>query len=90
MSKHAVEKNKITVLKWLFLSPVILYQKVLSPFLPPRCRFHPSCSVYAKQAICEHHLLTGLWLTGKRLVKCHPWHDGGLDPVPPKNKESTQ
>ena len=66
-----------------------LYQLVLSPLLGPTCRFHPSCSYYAIGAITEHGLIKGSWLSGKRILKCHPLNDGGYDPVPEKkqNKE---
>jgi len=59
------------------------YQACLSPFLGNRCRFYPSCSSYAQQAIAEHGVIKGSWLALHRLSKCHPWHEGGLDPVPP-------
>lgn len=60
-----------------------LYQWTVSPLLGPRCRFYPSCSQYAQQAILRFGLLSGGWLALKRLGRCHPWHPGGLDPVPP-------
>jgi uncharacterized protein len=59
-----------------------LYQWTVSPLLGPRCRFYPSCSQYALQAILRFGLLSGGWLALKRLGRCHPWHPGGLDPVP--------
>jgi putative membrane protein insertion efficiency factor len=59
------------------------YRYLLSPWLGNNCRFYPSCSSYAEEAISEHGVVRGSWLTLKRLGKCHPWHDGGLDPVPP-------
>ena len=59
-----------------------LYQLFIAPMLGPRCRFHPSCSAYAAEAITRHGALAGLWLTVKRLARCHPGHEGGLDPVP--------
>ena len=58
------------------------YQVVLSPVLGTRCRFHPTCSTYMAEAIKEHGLFIGGWLGSKRLVRCHPWSDGGHDPVP--------
>lgn len=64
----------------LFL--IRLYRALLSPWMGNQCRFHPTCSVYAEQAIQAHGSLRGLWLTIARLAKCHPWHAGGLDPVP--------
>ncbi|MBA6413660.1 membrane protein insertion efficiency factor YidD [Parahaliea sp. F7430] len=62
---------------------ISVYQACLSPFLGNRCRFFPSCSSYAQQAIAEHGVIKGTGLTLRRLSKCHPWHEGGLDPVPP-------
>lgn len=58
------------------------YQLVLSPYLGQRCRFHPSCSEYALEALQTHGALCGSWLALRRLSKCHPWHPGGYDPVP--------
>ena len=58
------------------------YRGGISPLLGPRCRFYPSCSCYAQQAIEQHGSLPGLYLTVRRLLRCHPWHPGGYDPVP--------
>lgn len=58
------------------------YRLTISPLLGPRCRFHPSCSVYAQEAIATHGALRGGWLAIKRLARCHPGHPGGIDPVP--------
>ena len=58
------------------------YQLVLSPMLGPRCRFYPSCSHYAIEAIESHGALRGSWLSAKRICRCHPFHPGGFDPVP--------
>jgi putative membrane protein insertion efficiency factor len=65
------------------------YQLLLSPMLGQRCRFYPSCSHYAIEAITLHGAARGGWLTLRRLGKCHPWHEGGLDPVPPKAASSS-
>lgn len=58
------------------------YQRLLSPLLPPSCRFHPSCSQYALEAINRHGALKGSWLAVRRLARCHPFNAGGFDPVP--------
>lgn len=58
------------------------YKRFISPLLPPACRFYPSCSEYAAQAIAKHGVLRGGILAAKRLVKCNPLHPGGVDPVP--------
>ncbi|HEY8528468.1 MAG TPA: membrane protein insertion efficiency factor YidD [Paenibacillaceae bacterium] len=59
------------------------YKKFISPLLPPRCRFAPTCSVYAMEAIETHGALLGSYYAVRRLLKCHPFHPGGYDPVPP-------
>jgi putative membrane protein insertion efficiency factor len=61
------------------------YKLCISPFLGQHCRFYPSCSDYAQQAIVEHGVARGSLLAGRRLCKCHPWHAGGFDPVPSKH-----
>ena len=58
------------------------YQRFLSPTLPPSCRFHPSCSQYALEAVTRYGALKGSWLAARRLARCHPFHPGGFDPVP--------
>ena len=58
------------------------YQLLLSPILPAACRFQPSCSVYAIEAIGRHGAVRGGWLAVRRVARCHPWNDGGFDPVP--------
>ncbi|HKD11563.1 MAG TPA: membrane protein insertion efficiency factor YidD [Thermoanaerobaculia bacterium] len=58
------------------------YKKAISPWLPPACRFEPTCSVYAREAIVRHGLGKGSFLAFKRLLRCHPLHAGGFDPVP--------
>lgn len=58
------------------------YQLCLSPLFGPKCRFYPSCSHYAIEALETHGVLRGLWLTVRRIGRCHPWHEGGFDPVP--------
>jgi putative membrane protein insertion efficiency factor len=68
----------------LLLILIRIYQVLISPFLGPVCRFHPSCSRYAAGCIKVHGAARGSWLAAKRLAKCHPFHPGGLDPVPEK------
>ena len=58
------------------------YQVGVSPLLPRACRFYPSCSEYAAQALARHGACRGCWLAARRLVRCGPWHPGGCDPVP--------
>jgi uncharacterized protein len=58
------------------------YQRFVSPALPPSCRFHPSCSQYALEAVTRYGALRGVWLAVRRLARCHPFHPGGFDPVP--------
>ncbi|AEA28778.1 hypothetical protein GCM10023403_53910 [Pseudonocardia benzenivorans] len=60
------------------------YQKWISPAFPPVCRFHPTCSAYAVEALQVHGVMRGSFLTVRRLLRCGPWHPGGLDPVPPR------
>lgn len=72
-----------------FLGLIWLYQKLISPLLGPRCRFYPSCSHYAKESLVRHGLLKGGYLAARRCLKCHPFHPGGIDPVPePENQKS--
>jgi len=65
-------------------APIHFYRKVISPHKPPSCRFYPTCSAYALEAIEVHGAAKGSWLALKRIGKCHPFHPGGYDPVPPK------
>jgi putative membrane protein insertion efficiency factor len=69
-------------MKLFSLTMIRLYQRFLSPALPPSCRFVPSCSQYAYEAIERYGLLKGGWLGLKRLLRCNPLHPGGYDPVP--------
>ncbi|MCX7072985.1 MAG: membrane protein insertion efficiency factor YidD [Gammaproteobacteria bacterium] len=66
----------------ILTGPIRAYQRVLSPLLGPRCRFHPSCSHYALEAIERFGAARGSWLAIKRISRCHPLNAGGLDPVP--------
>lgn len=64
-----------------FLAIILFYQRFISPLTAPACRFYPSCSEYALQAIKRYGPLRGLWLSFRRILKCHPFHPGGYDPV---------
>ena len=77
-------------LRLIPIALIKLYQLWLSPMLGPRCRFHPTCSQYAIEAINEHGVAIGGWLTVKRILKCHPLHAGGHDPVPAKQQQNKQ
>lgn len=70
------------------IAPIRLYQRVISPLLPPACRFTPTCSAYAIEAIAVHGVLRGLWLALKRLSRCRPGGGWGHDPVPPPVRRS--
>lgn len=66
----------------LVLALIRGYQRFVSPYIPPRCRFYPSCSAYAADAVSRHGPLRGGYLAIRRLLRCHPFHPGGYDPVP--------
>ncbi|AUZ27567.1 MULTISPECIES: membrane protein insertion efficiency factor YidD [Bacillus] len=74
-------------MKTLFIGLIRGYQKFISPLTPPTCRFYPTCSQYGIEAIKTHGALKGGWLTIKRILKCHPFHPGGVDPVPEKKRK---
>ena len=78
----------IVLLRRICIVPIRLYQLFLSPILPPACRFYPTCSVYAAEAILRHGIIRGTWLALRRLSRCHPWGGSGYDPVPPKRSSS--
>lgn len=71
----------MSALRVLVIAPIRLYQRTISPLLPPRCKYAPSCSEYAAQAVQEYGILRGLILAGWRLLRCNPWSHGGYDPV---------
>jgi len=68
----------------IFISAIRFYQKFISPLTPPTCRFYPTCSHYGLEAFQRFGVLKGSYLTIKRIVKCHPFHPGGIDLVPEK------
>ncbi|OGT00513.1 MAG: membrane protein insertion efficiency factor YidD [Gallionellales bacterium RBG_16_56_9] len=74
-------------MKTLLLLLLRGYKLGISPFLGQNCRFYPSCSEYASEAIRQHGALKGAALAARRLCKCHPWHPGGIDPVPSRTSE---
>ena len=73
---------------FIFIGLIRIYKKFISPLFPRCCRFNPSCSSYAIEAIEVHGVIAGLWLTLKRLMRCHPFCKGGYDPVPPKKNKN--
>ncbi|MDO4949378.1 MAG: membrane protein insertion efficiency factor YidD [Bacteroidales bacterium] len=70
------------LLTLLLLLPIYCYQRCISPFTPPSCRFVPTCSQYAVEALKKHGPLKGLYLAVRRILRCHPWGGSGYDPVP--------
>jgi putative membrane protein insertion efficiency factor len=71
-----------SLIRQLLILPIRLYQVAISPLLPPSCRYQPTCSAYAVEALTRHGALYGGWLTLRRLIRCHPWGGSGYDPVP--------
>ncbi len=74
----------------IILLPVYLYRYFISPLIPMRCRFLPSCSEYAIEAVHTHGVIKGSFLAIKRVSRCHPWGGKGLDPVPEKREKSNE
>ncbi len=70
------------MIRWLLVALVRVYQLFISPLLPPACRYYPSCSAYAIEALEKHGARRGSWLAVKRIGRCHPFRPGGFDPVP--------
>lgn len=75
-------------MKHLILFLIKIYQKFISPLFPGKCRFYPTCSNYTYQAIQEYGSIRGLYLGIKRILKCHPFNDGGYDPIPKKDEKN--
>jgi putative membrane protein insertion efficiency factor len=74
--------NPFIAMKRIAVAIVRFYQKAVSPWLPPSCRYYPTCSAYAIEAIERHGFLKGSFLSVRRILRCHPFHAGGFDPVP--------
>lgn len=75
-------------MKTIMIALIRGYQKFISPLTPPSCRFYPTCSQYGIEAVKTHGALKGGWLTLKRILRCHPFHPGGVDPVPEKKTKA--
>lgn len=69
-------------MKSIVVGLIRIYQRYVSPFTPPSCRYVPTCSQYAVESVSKYGVLKGLWLATKRISRCHPFHEGGYDPVP--------
>ena len=82
MKPHNPKQNLKKALSLPLIALVRFYQICISPLKPPTCRFTPTCSAYAIQALRKHGPIKGLYLTAKRLLRCHPWGGSGYDPVP--------
>jgi uncharacterized protein len=76
---------RTSLLARLLMLPIRAW-RLLSVHLTPRCRFHPSCSAYALEALAQHGAVRGTWLATRRVARCHPWGGGGFDPVPPNRR----
>jgi putative membrane protein insertion efficiency factor len=81
VSAHRERVGLARTMRTLALAPIVAYQRVISPVLPRRCKYEPTCSRYAVQAIEEYGILRGLVLAVWRLLRCNPWSHGGYDPV---------
>ena len=75
-------------MRTLIIKFIDAYQLFFSPYFAGQCRFSPTCSNYARDAIIKHGVTAGIWLTFRRLSKCHPWHEGGVDVVPEKQRNN--
>lgn len=73
----------------LMLGTLGLYKRWISPLLPHACRFHPTCSEYMAEAVAQYGAARGFWLGMKRLSRCHPFHPGGIDPIPTRNPSTS-
>ena len=86
LAAHAIPAPQgPAVVTRVLMAAVTGYRRFISPLLPPRCRFEPSCSAYALEALQVHGAARGLWLAMARIARCHPFNPGGYDPVPPRD-----
>jgi len=83
----SLEINQLYDMKILLITLIRGYRFLISPLFPPVCRFHPTCSQYAIEAIERFGIVQGSWLAVQRILRCHPYHPGGYDPVPPKPED---
>ena len=77
-------------MKKILILLIRFYQKFISPMFPAKCRFYPTCSQYTLEAVKEHGAIKGTYLGIKRILKCHPFHEGGYDPVPKKGNKNSE
>ena len=88
-SKKRKEQSHPSLMAWIVVTPILLYRWMISPVLGTHCRFEPSCSQYTQTAILRFGVIKGLWLSVKRILRCHPWTclggSWGFDPVPKNN-----
>ena len=77
-------------MKKILILLIRFYQKFISPMFPAKCRFYPTCSHYTLEAVKEHGAIKGTYLGIKRILKCHPFHEGGYDPVPKKENKNSE
>lgn len=85
VSRDEVRRRAARAAAWPLLALLWVYRRFVSPVLPPACRYHPSCSQYAVEAVILHGPIRGTWLAVRRLARCHPWAAGGPDPVPARH-----
>ena len=83
-TEQSETRERLSAAAWLLVLLLNGYRRFISPLLAERCRFYPSCSEYALEALSTHGAVRGLWLAVRRLARCHPFNPGGYDPVPPR------